>query len=127
MERLARGLWAPDQACVQAGFMAQAPGSGKDDKVRTMTTGWLPGALGAFVLLATLGGLSAPALANCDWYVKTALEQQQRNLKLKCGYSGAEWSVDKGAHAAWCASVSPDASRTTAQKREADLAKCAAK
>ena len=84
----------------------------------------------AFPVLALIGatvGLSAPALANCDWYVKTSLEQQQRNLKLKCGLSGTEWSADKSAHATWCASVSPDASKATAQKREADLSKCSAK
>jgi hypothetical protein len=83
-----------------------------------------------FLGLVLLGGIAAtsmPASANCDWYVKTALEQQQRNVKLKCGFSGAEWSIDKGAHAAWCASVGPDTSRATAQKREADLAKCSAK
>jgi hypothetical protein len=81
-------------------------------------------------VLAILGGLAlqpAAALANCDWYVKTALEQQQRNLKLKCGFAGAEWSVDKGAHATWCSSVGPDVSRASAQKREAGLAQCAAK
>jgi len=84
----------------------------------------------AFTLMALVGAVAAsalPAAANCDWYVKTALEQQQRNLKLKCGFSGPEWSIDKGAHAAWCASVSPDASRASAQKREAQLGKCAAK
>lgn len=84
----------------------------------------------ALTLLALVGAVAAtslPAAANCDWYVKTALEQQQRNLKLKCGFSGPEWSIDKGAHAAWCTSVSPDASRASAQKREAELGKCAAK
>ena len=90
-------------------------------------TSALRAAFPVLALIAAAVGLSAPALANCDWYVKTSLEQQQRNLKLKCGLSGAEWSVDKGAHAAWCASVSPDTSRSTAQKREADLGKCAAK
>jgi hypothetical protein len=91
-----------------------------------MTTAWQ---CTAFSALAVLGifGLTAPVSANCDWYVKTSLEQQQRNLKLKCGLSGSEWSADKGAHSAWCASVSPDTSRSTAQKREAALAKCAAK
>lgn len=92
-----------------------------------MTTAWRRAAFSAMTVLGAAAGLSAPAHANCDWYVKTSLEQQQRNLKLKCGLSGAEWSVDKGAHAAWCASVSPDTSRSTAQKREAELAKCAAK
>ena len=90
-------------------------------------TAWLRTSLPALTLLGAAVAVSAPASANCDWYVKTALEQQQRNLKLKCGLSGPEWSVDKGAHAAWCASVSPETSRSSAQKREADLAKCAAK
>ena len=84
----------------------------------------------ALPVLAVLGAMAmqlTPALANCDWYVRTSLEQQQRNLKLKCGLSGAEWTADKGAHAAWCASVSPDASKAAAQKREAELGKCAPK
>jgi hypothetical protein len=79
------------------------------------------------VLAGALAFEPAAALADCDWYVKTALEQQQRNVNLKCGFSGAEWSVDKAAQANWCASVGPDVSRTTAQKREAQLAQCAAK
>ena len=82
----------------------------------------------ALILPAMLGGLalsSPAALANCDWYVKTSLEQQQRNLQLKCGFSGAEWSVDKSAHSTWCASVGPDVSRASAQKREAALGQCA--
>lgn len=84
----------------------------------------------ALKVLAVVGVLTlqpAAAYANCDWYVKTALEQQQRNLKMSCGFSGAEWSVDKSAHAAWCASVGPDVSRSTAQRREAALKQCAGK
>lgn len=92
-----------------------------------MTTVRLRAAISALTVLGSLAVFPAAALANCDWYVKTALEQQQRNLKLKCGFSGAEWSVDKAAHATWCASVGPDVSRTTAQKREAALKQCAAK
>lgn len=78
----------------------------------------------AAILVVGLTMAAAPASANCDWYVKTSLEQQQRNLKHRCELSGPEWSGDKAAHAAWCASVSPDTSRATAQKREASLAVC---
>jgi hypothetical protein len=92
-----------------------------------MTTAWRRAAASVLAMLGACVTLTAPAAANCDWYVKTALEQQQRNLKLKCGFAGAEWSVDKGTHAAWCASVGPDVSRSSAQKREAELATCAAK
>ena len=92
-----------------------------------MTTVRLRAAISGLVALGALALLPTAASANCDWYVKTALEQQQRNLKMKCGLSGAEWSVDKNAHAAWCASVGPDVSRTMAQKREAALAQCKSK
>ncbi len=73
--------------------------------------------------------LSAPALAqaNCDWYATTALKQQQENEKYKCGFSGPEWNSDKKAHMAWCASVTPDRWRESAQRREKDLQACAAK
>lgn len=96
-------------------------------KVRAMTKSMLRGVVPGLALLGAIVVQATPALASCDWYVKTSLEQQQRNLKLKCGFAGAEWSVDKAAHSAWCASVSPDTSRTAAQKREAELATCAAK
>jgi hypothetical protein len=92
-----------------------------------MTRFRLRAALPALAVLGALALNPAAALANCDWYVKTALEQQQRNLNMKCGFSGAEWSVDKDAHSDWCAKVGPDDSRASAQKREAALAQCAAK
>ena len=53
-----------------------------------MTTVWPRAALSAFTVLGAIAIQSTPSLANCDWYVKTALEQQQRNLKLKCGLVG---------------------------------------
>ena len=92
-----------------------------------MSIVWLRGLTAVLSTLGLLALGASAASANCDWYVKTALEQQQRNLKLKCGFSGAEWSVDKGAHATWCASVGPDVSKASAQKREAALTQCAAK
>ncbi len=92
-----------------------------------MTTVRLRAAISGMVALGAFALLPTAASANCDWYVKTALEQQQRNLQMKCGLTGAEWSVDKGAHAAWCASVGPDVSRTMAQQREAALAQCKSK
>jgi hypothetical protein len=92
-----------------------------------MKTTWLRAAFSGAVALGALALLPATASANCDWYVKTALEQQQRNLKMKCGFTGAEWSIDKAAHNAWCSSVGPDVSRAMAQKREAALGKCKSK
>jgi len=92
-----------------------------------MTTVRLRAVFQGLAVLAAFTLLPTASSANCDWYVKTALEQQQRNLNMKCGLSGAEWSVDKNAHAQWCASVGPDVSRAMAQKREAALAQCQGK
>ena len=92
-----------------------------------MTTVRLHAAFQGLAVLAAVALLPTAASANCDWYVKTALEQQQRNVNMKCGLTGAEWSVDKNAHAQWCASVGPDVSRAMAQKREAALAQCKGK
>jgi hypothetical protein len=92
--------------------------------VKKMTTVRLRAVLWLTTVACALALLPGAALANCDWYVKTALEQQQRNLKMKCGLSGPEWSAEKAQHADWCASVGPDVSRATAQQREAALGKC---
>lgn len=90
-----------------------------------MTTVRLRAAFSALTFVGALALLPASASANCDWYVKTALEQQQRNLKMKCGLAGPEWSPDKGVHGSWCASVGPEVSRAMAKKREAELTLCA--
>ena len=66
----------------------------------------------------------ASAQANCDWYAKTALKQQQDNERMKCGFKGQAWTIDLKAHQAWCASVSPDDWKKEAQKRDQELAAC---
>ncbi len=92
-----------------------------------MTTNRLRAAIPVLAAFGVLTLAPATAFANCDWYVKTSLEQQQRNVKMKCGYSGPQWSVDKAAHGNWCASVGPAASRAAAQKRQQLLGACQAK
>ena len=72
-------------------------------------------------------GQAAHAQANCDWYAKTALKQQQENEQLKCGFKGDPWSTDLKAHAAWCQSVAPEAWKEQAKKRDQDLAACSKK
>ncbi len=49
-------------------------------EVTTMKTARLRVALPVLTVLGAVALLPAAALANCDWYVKTALEQQQRNV-----------------------------------------------
>lgn len=70
---------------------------------------------------------TASAQANCDWYAKTALKQQQENEQRKCGLTGAAWSPDLAAHLNWCRGVAPDVWKKQAQQRDQQLAACAKK
>ena len=80
--------------------------------------------------IALLGiALSAPlathanAQANCDWYAKTALKQQQDNEQRKCAFTGNGWSSDLKAHMTWCV-ANPDQWKGEAQRREQQLSTC---
>ena len=88
-------------------------------------------AIAALSVIAGLGLAVTPvavnAQATCDWYAKTALKQQQDNERLKCGFTGPEWSADLKAHMSWCAGVAPDLWKVEAQKRDQKLAACAKK
>jgi hypothetical protein len=72
-------------------------------------------------------GAQAVAQTTCEWYARTAVKQQQENEQKKCGFKGPAWTSDLKAHQAWCASVSPEEWRRSAQKRDQDLAACARK
>jgi len=47
-----------------------------------------------------------PALAdnnlNCNAYAQSAIDQQNQNLKQKCGFKGGRWSLDFAGHLNWC-------------------------
>lgn len=78
----------------------------------------------SFALAASAFMRASAQTADCNWYAYTALKQQQRNEQGKCGFSGAEWSMSRQTHLAWCATQSPDRWRAEAQKREQMLAGC---
>ena len=79
----------------------------------------------AFFASAVIGFAVSPAAAqaNCDWYAKTALKQQQENEQRKCGFTGNGWSSDLRSHMSWCA-ANPDQWKSEAQRRETQLASC---
>ena len=92
-----------------------------------MTISKTSAALAAIVMAGSIvATYASPAMAqaNCDWYAKTALQQQQQNEQKKCGFSGPAWSTDLKAHQTWCAAQAPDLWKAEAQKREAQLATC---
>lgn len=88
------------------------------------------GAAVAGLCAAALVGIladRAAAQANCEWYARTALRQQQLNEQQKCGFKGDAWSADLRAHVSWCATVSPDVWKAQAQQRDTLLSQCAKK
>lgn len=89
---------------------------------RTCTTFIL--ALG--VSAAMLFPVASQAQSDCNWYAQTALKQQQKNQKGKCGFSGQGWSTDFKSHLSWCGSVAPEEWKAAAQAREQDLQGCGA-
>ena len=86
--------------------------------------------LSSTLLLGCLcAGAAAPgamAQATCDWYARTALEQQKVNVDNKCGFKGEAWSSDRVSHMTWCRDVTPARWKEQAQKREQQLEKCLA-
>lgn len=69
----------------------------------------------------------ARAQANCDMYGKLALQQQQLNEDVGCGFKGAAWNSDLQRHIEWCDGVPPDQWKVELQKRQKALDACKAK
>ncbi|MFV0297913.1 MAG: hypothetical protein ACK5JT_17540 [Hyphomicrobiaceae bacterium] len=74
--------------------------------------------------LSVVVAATAHAQANCDWYAKTAVRQQQINETRKCGYTGQSWHKDLARHRAWCLVVPPDLWKAEAKKRSDLLMTC---
>lgn len=73
--------------------------------------------------------LSAPAAhaANpvvCAAYAQGAVYQQKRNLNMGCGYAGARWSKNYGAHYAWCLGAPYGVVQAEGNARKSMLQQC---
>ena len=89
---------------------------------------WYMGSAGA----VTQGTESETKKANCKNYEIVSLGQQQRNLKLKCGYFGAMWQSNAGSHYKWCYASPLESSKNVLadeqiKLRKEMLASCAKK
>lgn len=74
--------------------------------------------------LACSSPASAGNPAQCAAYANQAVIQQGRNLENSCGFSGARWGSNFGAHLAWCLSASNAAIEAERNARAAQLATC---
>jgi len=60
----------------------------------------------------------------CDQYARTAVAQNQENIRRRCGYSGARWSNNYKSHYDWCKGVSKTFADSETKAREDGLRKC---
>jgi hypothetical protein len=60
----------------------------------------------------------------CAIYGKTAVAQQEQNLKHSCGYSGPEWNSDYKYHNGWCVNADQSLADAGTAKRVSMLMKC---
>lgn len=87
----------------------------------------MAGLVAAAMAAGAFGTSPASAQADCNWYARQALKQQQTNERGKCGLSGDAWSSSFDHHLAWCGSVSPDDWKSAVRQREQELSSCGKK
>lgn len=62
--------------------------------------------------------------ASCGEYAKTAVQQNEQNIALRCGFTDARWNSNQADHENWCQGVGPDAAAKHTAARKAALDKC---
>lgn len=77
----------------------------------------------ALAAMFVCGG-SGIALADCADYGVKAVQQQNENVSLGCGFSGLRWHSDAAGHAAFCGLVGEGSVSGETAIRETELAKC---
>ncbi len=82
----------------------------------------------AALMVASLGftapNARAANAAVCTAYAQGAVFQQNKNLAMNCGYTGARWSKNYGAHYAWCLGAPYGAVQAEGNARKSMLQQC---
>lgn len=60
----------------------------------------------------------------CEQYAKTAISQQNDNLRSKCGFRGNRWSRDSNLHFRWCTQVPQSTVEAETMARSRELQRC---
>lgn len=66
----------------------------------------------------------APLGDRCAAYGRRAVEQNQRNQALSCGYAGNRWSNDASHHSTWCGGASAGEADEETVMRDTLLRQC---
>ena len=64
----------------------------------------------------------------CKQYAEQAIEQEQQNITMECGYTGQDWSTDYDIHSEWCMSnpINSEVPKNKLQSRADNLTECKA-
>jgi hypothetical protein len=62
--------------------------------------------------------------SGCDDYARTAVSQNEQNLRRRCGFTGSRWSSDYNAHYQWCSTVPWESADLEIRAREDELRRC---
>lgn len=84
----------------------------------------------ALVVASAFGTCArADSNLNCDAYAGAAVAQNQQNVTLNCGFTGAGWMSDFNAHRNWCLSPGVEITDISIEdkNRQTALAECANK
>jgi hypothetical protein len=81
--------------------------------------------MGALLLLGCARQAPRQAPPNpCEPYAKTAVSQNEENIRLGCGYSGIKWHSDYERHLQWCQTVSQSEADAAVEERARALKQC---
>jgi hypothetical protein len=70
-------------------------------------------------------GASPSAIASrCGEYARTAVQQNDENVALRCGFTDARWNPNQADHENWCRGVDPAATAGETAARKAALETC---
>lgn len=80
----------------------------------------------AAVFSSMIGAQTANAgsHAKCIGYGQTSVRQQASNVRNRCGFGGARWHYNEGAHYTWCRIASGNTRRFEVNKRARALRRC---
>jgi len=82
-----------------------------------------------FILALFLSGCARTVhqpvpLDPCDQYARTAVSQNEENIRKDCGYRGAKWHSNYESHLRWCRSTSQNEADTAIEDRGNALVEC---
>ena len=112
------------------GLLAAVRATRDSRSVYPSITGYRQRLAGFVAANCTLAVAATPPVddrrAFCEQYTRTAIGQNEDNLRRRCGFTGDRWHASTDIHFNWCMAVDRAAANGETRFRADALAKCAA-